>query len=367
MKKILGIVVIGLLCFNTTFAADNIKPKKTPLKKLSKQLGNGELVKIQSYQAVNYKAIKEGWYKQTPIEVEALLTLPKGKGPFPVLILVHSSGGAKEFTEDYLEFMRDQQKPLLDMGIATMYLDNFSARGVKHTYRDQSKASIWSTYVDAFMVLEYLSKNSKVNKRKIGISGMSRGGNISIMAGEKRIRDALISKDLYFAAAQPRSPECGMTGMFRNPQPIKETKIWYVHGMADDLTLNGPCVELAKKMNTNGGNVKIDLRAGWHHMFTGNFEKTFVKTFQNFYKCPPWYTEDDGSANKEWLDMLLKHGSFKSEEEFDKISRENPKKAFKKIFKGLKREKCIGKGAHIGGDKIFMREYLNFWKKNLIN
>ena len=28
MKKILGIVVIGLLCFNTTFAADNIKPKK---------------------------------------------------------------------------------------------------------------------------------------------------------------------------------------------------------------------------------------------------------------------------------------------------------------------------------------------------
>ena len=99
MKKILGIVVLGFLCLNTTFAADNIKPKKTPLKKLSKQLGNGELVKIQSYQAVNYKAIKEGWYKQTPIEVEALLTLPKGKGPFPVLILVHSSGGAKEFTK----------------------------------------------------------------------------------------------------------------------------------------------------------------------------------------------------------------------------------------------------------------------------
>jgi len=190
MKKLLGILVLGLLCFNTTFAADNIKPKKTPLKKLSKQLGNGELVKIQSYQAVNYKAIKEGWYKQTPIEVEALLTLPKGKGPFPVLILVHSSGGAKEFTEDYLEFMRDQQKPLLDMGIATMYLDNFSARGAKHTYRDQSKASIWSTYVDAFMALEYLSKNSKFNKKKIGISGFSRGGNISMMVGEKRIRDA---------------------------------------------------------------------------------------------------------------------------------------------------------------------------------
>ena len=370
MKKLLGIIFLGLLCFNTTFAADNIKPKKTPLKKLSKQLGNGELVKIQSYQAANYKAIKEGWYKESPIKVEALLTFPDGKGPFPVLLLVHSSGGAKEFTEDYLEFMRDQQKPLLDMGIATMYLDNFSARGTKNTYRDQSKASIWSTYVDAFMTLEYLSKNPKVNKSKIGISGMSRGGNISMMAGEKRIRDALVSKDLYFAAAQPRSPECGVTGMFRNPQPIKETKIWYVHGKADNFTSYEQCVELANKMNANGGNVKIDIRSGgWHHMFTGSFEPKFFKFFQTFSKCPPWYTEDDGSANKEWLDMLLKHGAFKSEEEFDKISRENPKKAFKKIIKGFKSEKCIGKGAHIGGNKgyLFMREYLSFWKKNLIN
>ena len=52
----------------------------------------------------------------------------------------------------------------------------------------------------------------------------------------------------------------------------------------------------------------------------------------------------------------------------DKISRENPRKAFKKTSKGLKREKCIGKGAHIGGNngKVFMGGYLKFWKENLI-
>ena len=379
MKKIF-IILISLLIVSNVVAADKIEPRKTPLIKLSKQLGTidpnnlsfksgGELVKIQSYSAFTYKAIKEGWYKEKPIEVEALLTFPKGEGPFPVLLLVHSSGGAVEFTADYLEFMRDQQKPLLDMGIATMYLDNFSGRGVTQTYKDQSQVSIWSTYIDAFMALEYLSKNLKVNKKKIGISGFSRGGNISMMAGEKRIRDALISKDLYFAAAQPRSPECGMTSMFRNPQPIKETKMWLVHGMADDLTSRFPCEELVKKMNANGGNVKIDLKVNWRHMFTGNFDVKFVKNLQNFSKCPPWYTEDDGSISKEMLDILLKHRAFKSEEEFDKISRENPRKAFKKTIKGLKREKCIGKGAHIGGDhgKIFMRKYLKFWKENLIN
>ena len=73
--------------------------------------------------------------------------------------------------------------------------------------------------------------------------------------------------------------------------------------------------------------------------------------------------------NKGWMDAHISHGIFKSEEEFDKISRENPKKAFKKMIKGLKLEKCIEKGAHIGGNKgkVFMSEYLDFWKKNLIN
>ena len=146
MKKIFVIVLL-IFISNTILNAEEIKPKKTPLKKLSKQLGNGELIKINSYQAADFRAIKEGWYKDSPLVVDALITYPEGEGPFPILLIVHSSGGPGEFTADWLEFMRDQQKPLLDMGIATMYLDNFSARGAKHTYLDQSKASLWSTYI----------------------------------------------------------------------------------------------------------------------------------------------------------------------------------------------------------------------------
>ena len=63
--------------------------------------------------------------------------------------------------------MRDQQKPLLDMGIGTMYLDNFSARGAKHTYLDQSQASLWAAYIDMFMALEFLANHPKVNKKKL--------------------------------------------------------------------------------------------------------------------------------------------------------------------------------------------------------
>ena len=44
-------VILFLFIFsNTVVNAETIKPKKTPLKKLSKQLGNRKLVKINSYQ-----------------------------------------------------------------------------------------------------------------------------------------------------------------------------------------------------------------------------------------------------------------------------------------------------------------------------
>jgi len=124
MKKIF-IILICLLIASPAFAGK--KPKKSPLYKLQKQLGNGEIISIPSYSTTSFIGIHKGWYKESPINVEALLTLPPGDGPFPVLMITHSSGGPLEFAADWLEFMRDQQKPLLDLGIGTLYLDNFSA------------------------------------------------------------------------------------------------------------------------------------------------------------------------------------------------------------------------------------------------
>ena len=183
MRKIF-IILICLLIASPAFAGK--KPKKSPLYKLQKQLGNGEMISIPSYSTTSFIGIQKGWYKESPITVEALLTLPPGDGPFPVLMITHSSGGPLEFAADWLEFMRDQQKPLLDMGIGTFYLDNFSARGVKDTYRDQSTVTLFSAYIDSFMALEFLANHPKVNKKKIGITGYSRGGNNSLMIQEKK-------------------------------------------------------------------------------------------------------------------------------------------------------------------------------------
>ena len=302
MKKIF-IILICVLITNSAFAGF-----RSPLKVMNQKYKthkNGELIKIQSYNAEDYLEIKEGRYKDRPVKVDALITYPKGDGPFPVLILVHSSGGPAEFKDKWYKYLRTQQKPLLKMGIAVMYLDNFSGRSVINTYANQQQATHWSTYIDAFMALEHLSKDPKINIKKVGISGYSRGGMISLMISEKRLRDAIVSKDLYFAAAQPRSPDCWSIGMFRNPQPVKETKTWMVLGGKDDYTLAKHCVTQGEKIKANGGDIEITVKKGWRHGFLGNWEASYQEEPQNFYNCPPYYTEDDGSWNKEQMDLMI--------------------------------------------------------------
>ena len=216
--------------------------------------------------------------------------------------------------------------------------------------------------------LEHLSKDPKINIKKVGISGYSRGGIISLMISEKRLRDALVSKDLYFAAAQPRSPDCWSIGMFRNPQPIKETKTWMVLGGKDNYTRAEPCVEMGEKIKANGGDIEVTVKKGWHHSFLGNWNPWPEERAQYFWKCPPYYTEDDGSWNKEQMDLMLKHGEIKSEEEFHKLYKEDRQLFLVKNWDAYYAEKCIGTGVTEGGNKWshFKKKYLKFWKDNLL-
>ena len=341
MRKILGIVVLGLLLSWNAYALE------TPLKNLSKFFKNGELIKIPSYNVKpwpnQYLSIIDGSYKNSPIEVDAFISFPKkGEGPFPVMMFAHSSGGASLFTDKWFKFNRLMAKKLLKKGVAVMFLDNFSARGQKHTYANQTTIQHYSTYIDAFKALEYLSKDPKVDIKKVGITGWSRGGMISLMASEKRLRDALISKDLYFAATLPRTVGCWSVAMFLNPQPIKETKTWMVLGGADDYTLAEDCVEQGERIKAKGGDIEITVKKGWGHGFTANYEAEYESDPMIFHNCPDSLMEDDGT-----------YGTSDPNYKWAKEWWNDP---------------CITRGAHIGGNKggAFKRPFLKFFKENLL-
>jgi len=332
MKKIF-ILFISLLIANSVLA-------DTPLKILLKSFKGGELVKIPSYNSGpfpnEFMSIKDGSYKNSPVEIDALIAYPKkGEGPFPVLVLNHASGGPKQFSSKWFKFDKQMAMQLRKKGIAVMFVDNLTGRNVIDVYADQAQVSSYSYYIDAFMTLEYLSKDSRVNIKKVGITGWSRGGMNSLAIAEKRIRDLLVSKDLYFAASLPRSNECNQSGYFRNPQPIKETKILMVNGGKDDASHAHLCEEYGAKMKANGADIKVITEKTWGHGFEANYEPEYEADQEKWLECPPYYIEDDGMANK---DVKVDAS-------------------------------CITYGYTIGGNKggVFKKPFLRFFEETLLN
>jgi len=340
MKKIF-INLIFLLIASPAFAGTS------PLFSLGPYFKDGKMIRIQSYNSGPFPnefiSLKDGSYKNSPVNIDALIVYPKkGEGPFPVLVFNHASGGAALYSNEWFKFNRQMAKRLLRKGIAVMFVDNFTGRNVISAEADQSQVSTYSFYIDAFMTLEYLSKDPKINIKKVGITGWSRGGMNSLAITETRIRDALVSKDLYFAASLPRSVECRQSGFFRNPQPIPETKILMVNGKIDDASHAHICEEYGEKMKANGADIKVTTKSGWGHGFEANYSAEFEAGQEVWHNCPDYYTEDDGMANKE--------------AKFD--------------------DSCITyEGYHMGGTKktggksweMFRSPFLKFFKKNLLN
>ena len=339
MKKIF-IILICLLIASPSLAGTS------PLFSLWPYFKHGKMVRIPSYNSKpfpnEFMSLKDGSYKNSPVKIDALMVFPKkGEGPFPVLVFNHASGGSYLFSNEWFKLNRQVANQLNRKGMAVMFVDNFTGRHVVSAGADQSQVSTYSFYIDAFMTLEYLSKDPRVNIKKVGITGWSRGGMNSLAIAETRIRDALISKDLYFAASLPRSVECRQSGFFRNPQPIKETKILMVNGRIDDASHAHICEEYGEKMKAEGADIEVKTKAGWGHGFDANYSAEYEAHLEAWHECPDYYTEDDGMPNKD-----------------AKID-----------------ASCITYGYSVGGTrktgqpswKAFRGTFVKFFKKNLLN
>ena len=303
MKKIF-IILFCLLITSPAYAGTTPLFNLWKFFKKGKIVKSAKLIKIPSYNSGTFPnefmSLKDGSYKNSPVKIDALILFPKkGEEPYPMLVFNHASGGAHLFSNEWFKFDRQQAKMLLKKGIAVMFVDNFNGRNVISAGADQAQVATFSFYIDAFMTLEYLSKDPRVNIKKVGITGWSRGGMNSLAIAEKRIRDLLISKDLYFAASLPRSNECNQSGYFRNPQPIKETKIMMVNGKKDDASHAHVCEEYGAKMKANGADIEVMTKVGWGHGFEANYKPEYEANQEKWLECPPYYIEDDGMANKD--------------------------------------------------------------------
>lgn len=125
---------------------------------------------------INYKNSRDN------IELSGTLTLPKGPGPYPAVVLISGSGPQDRNSEIV------GHKPFLVIAdhltrksIAVLRYDE---RGVKESQGDYWKATSKDLATDVQAAINYLTSRKEIDQNKIGLIGHSEGGLIAPIVAE---------------------------------------------------------------------------------------------------------------------------------------------------------------------------------------
>ena len=131
----------------------------------------------------------------------AVLRMPykKDGDKVPAVIIVHGSGGVDSRGGHYVQ-------ELNKIGIATLEVDLWAARGVKSA--SERPKNVVETLPDTFAALNFLATNPNINAAKIGVTGFSWGGVVSMLSADAKYRDMFAVKGQSFAAHAPFYPVC---------------------------------------------------------------------------------------------------------------------------------------------------------------
>src|SRR5215831_1159239 len=110
-----------------------------------------------------------------PARLSAELWLPQaGPRPFPCMVILTSSAGVQRHREHFYA------QALNAAGVAALIVDSFGGRGVRRTLADQSLVSAAQMEGDAFAALALLSADRRIDPRRIGVMGVSKGAGAAL-------------------------------------------------------------------------------------------------------------------------------------------------------------------------------------------
>lgn len=263
-----------------------------------------ETVEFVSHNPVMAFQLLDGSYKELEkVIVKGALLLPRRTEPVPVVLLSPDSAGPGGFyTKWNKPFWKRAISPLLENGIGIFVLDGFATRGINRTYDDQSRYFGPAQALDTLLAFNTLASDPRIDGKRIGVSGHSRGAITSFSVVDRRLTDAVLGEDHHFVAALPMAADCHY--LFQNPKPTP-TKILVLHGSADNYTPAPPCIKHVEKMKAKGADINLILKKGWHHAFYGDYKPQICATCVYFYKCPTnSLLTNDGHLNMKSREFL---------------------------------------------------------------
>ena len=177
------------------------------------------------------------------------LTKPKGAGPFPAVVLLHSCLGLPSNR-------RAIESSLAGAGFVALFVDEFSTRGLKET----CNVDFPELAADAFGALAFLGRQPDVDAKRVAVVGFSQGADGALAAAASPDGAAHgVSRDLSFRAAAAFYPPCANQAgqRFKIPTLIQI-------GGADDVTPAADCRRLAE---AQASDPRLTVYPGVGHCF----------------------------------------------------------------------------------------------------
>lgn len=179
--------------------------------------------------------------------------------PQPVVILLHGTNGPGSGAAwNWGQVLNAQ-------GVATLRLDNYTARGITDASADQGSVPQFMPVYDTYRAVEVLARTPGIDPGRIHVMGFSRGGTAALYASLSRFHSAFGPQAGRIAGYFPFYAACNFT--LERELELADAPIRLFHGGADDWTPVAPCRDYAARLAAAGHDVALTEYPGVHHAF----------------------------------------------------------------------------------------------------
>jgi len=190
-------------------------------------------------------------------KMKAVLMTPDGPGPYPAILLLHTSGGLQPADTDFAQrLVREGYVVLLPYYFATYGIEARTRQEAFTTYAQ-------NIYADLVASLNLLRSNAKVDGTKLGAVGFSSGGYFTLwLAATGQVQAGVSWYGAVTGAATDKS-----LSRFRGVFTTGSAPVLILHGDADSTVPVEKAIQLDSILTAAGSPHEFHEYSSAEHLF----------------------------------------------------------------------------------------------------